>query len=249
MRAINLIPADQRRGAGGIAGRSGGVMYVLVGALVVIVALGVVYAFAVKSVADRKGQLASVTAQVGQVEQEANALQPYQAVAQLRQRAVASAVSLAESRFDWPDAMRQLVLALPSDVTLTSMNGSVSTAGSASGGTASTAGPTFSVAGCASSQAEVATVLTRLGEVPGVTNVTLEGSAKTTGSAPNASKPVKRTKAEAVSGSCPLVSFDLSLGYDSSYTLSPKHAPVADEPAASAGTGTGVTASTSSSGE
>ena len=42
MRAVNLIPADERRGAGGIAGRSGGVVYVLVGGLAVLVALGVV---------------------------------------------------------------------------------------------------------------------------------------------------------------------------------------------------------------
>jgi hypothetical protein len=29
VRAVNLIPAEERRGAGGLAGRSGGVVYVL----------------------------------------------------------------------------------------------------------------------------------------------------------------------------------------------------------------------------
>ena len=62
VRAVNLIPAEERRGAGGLAGRSGGVVYVLVGGLAVLVVLGVIYAFAVQSVADRKGQLASLTA-------------------------------------------------------------------------------------------------------------------------------------------------------------------------------------------
>ena len=33
MRAVNLIPADQRRGAGGLAGRSGGIVYVVAGGL------------------------------------------------------------------------------------------------------------------------------------------------------------------------------------------------------------------------
>ena len=42
MRAVNLIPAEQRRGAGGLAGRTGGVVYVVLGMLVVLVALGVV---------------------------------------------------------------------------------------------------------------------------------------------------------------------------------------------------------------
>ena len=41
VKAVNLIPPDQRRGAGGLAGRTGGIVYVVVGGLAVIVALGV----------------------------------------------------------------------------------------------------------------------------------------------------------------------------------------------------------------
>ena len=33
MKAINLVPSDQQRGAGGRAGRSGGAAYALVGLL------------------------------------------------------------------------------------------------------------------------------------------------------------------------------------------------------------------------
>ena len=76
VRAVNLIPSDQRRGAGGLAGRSGGIVYVLAGGLAVLVALGVVYAFAVHSVAARKTELASVTRQVAVVTAEAQALSP-----------------------------------------------------------------------------------------------------------------------------------------------------------------------------
>ena len=71
MRAVNLIPAEQRRGAGGLAGRSGGVAYVLTGALAVIVVLGVVYALAVHTVAGKNGQLATVTQQVDAVNAQA----------------------------------------------------------------------------------------------------------------------------------------------------------------------------------
>ena len=94
MKAVNLIPTEQRRGAGGLAGRSGGIVYVVVGTLAVIVALGVVYASAVKSVADRKGQLTAVTAQVAQVQQQAAALSPFVNVHSLRAKAAADGFAL-----------------------------------------------------------------------------------------------------------------------------------------------------------
>jgi len=224
VKAVNLIPHDQRRGAGGLAGRSGGIVYVVVGGLAVIVALGVDYAFTVKTVADREGQLAAVTAQVNTATAQAGLLAPYVEVAQLRQQAVASVISIAESRFDWPDAMRQLALALPPDVTLTSITGS---AGAASGSTdvapstttSTGVGGTFGLSGCASSQAEVATVLTQLAKVPGVSTVTLTNAVKAGTQAPNAGPQVARGQAEAVGGGCPLVSFQLSLSYGTTYGL------------------------------
>ena len=220
MKAVNLIPAEQRRGAGGIAGRSGGIVYVVVGALAVVVALGVVYAFAVRTVADRKGQLAAVTAQVGTVQAQKDALEPYVAVHQLRQQAVGGVVGVAETRFDWPDAMRQLALALPVDVTLTSLTGTASAQAATPGSTTSSSpGSTFSLAGCASSQAEVATVLTRLSAVPSVSNVDLQSAAKTTDSAPNASRVLRPDAAEAAAGTCPLVSFNLTFDYAQDYTV------------------------------
>jgi len=120
MRAVNLIPSDQRRGAGGLAGRSGGIVYVLTGGLAVLVALGVVYALAVHSVASRKTDLASVTRQVAVVTAEAQALTPYVQVAGVTTEKVHEVTSLAESRFNWPSAMQQLALSLPGDVTFTS---------------------------------------------------------------------------------------------------------------------------------
>ena len=224
MKAVNLIPHDQRRGAGGLAGRSGGIVYVVVGGLAAVVALGVVYAFAVKSVADRTGQLGQVTDEVGAVQAQAAALQPYVQVGELRQSAVSSVVALAENRFDWPDAMQQLALALPSDVTLTTVSASAGmlTPSSGVGPSTTTAtgdGAGFSIAGCASSQAEVATVLIALAHVPGVDSVQLGNATKIGKVVPNASKPVARAKALAVQGQCPLVSFTMVLSYASNYAL------------------------------
>jgi hypothetical protein len=225
VKAVNLIPAEQRRGAGGVAGRSGGVVYVVVGALALIVALGVVYAFAVKSVAHKKGELAAVTAQVAQAQQQAAALSPYVSVAGLRENATSGVVGLAESRFNWPQAMAQIALALPRDVTITQITGTASTVAGASPSAASTttAGSSFSLAGCASSQAEVATIISDLERIPSVAGVALDGSDKSTGgfnTKLNMRSPVGANQDEAsTGGQCPFVTWNLTLGFASSYTL------------------------------
>jgi Tfp pilus assembly protein PilN len=236
MRAVNLIPSDQRRGAGGLAGRSGGVVYVLTGGLAVLVALGVVYALAVHSVATRKTDLASVTRQVAVVTAEGQALQPYVQAAAVTTEKVHEVASLAESRFNWPSAMQQLALSLPGDVTFLSFNAIAGSAAPASTTTTTTpapgpaassgAGASFTLVGCASTQREVAEVLTNLFQVPGVSNVRLANSVETA--------PPKKTKlsgqaelkaALSTAGGCPLVTFTLSLTYAGSYTVPNTKAP------------------------
>jgi hypothetical protein len=227
VKAVNLIPTEQRRGAGGVAGRSGGVVYIVVGTLAVIVALGVVYAFAVKSVAHEKGQLAAATAQVAQVQAQAQALSPYVSVQSLRQKAASGVVNLAESRFNWPQAMSQIALALPRDVTVTEITGNASTVAGAAASTTttstSTGGGTFALGGCASSQAEIATIISDLERIPSVSGVSLESSTKNTGgfnTKLNARPPVGANQDEAsIGGQCPFVQWNLDLGFASNYTL------------------------------
>jgi Tfp pilus assembly protein PilN len=225
MRAVNLIPADERRGAGGIAGRSGGLVYVVTGGLLVVVMLGVVYAFAVKDVAKKTGQLNQVTREVALVTAQANSLQPYTQVHALSEGKLQSVVSIAESRFNWPGAMAQIALALPSDVTFNSLTAVASNASSAGTAavpstTTSAGSPTFALSGCASSQSEIATILTRLESVPSVTNVSLADSAKQADSAPNTRNgTVSRSSAASQSGRCPFVSWTMNLEYSGSYTV------------------------------
>ena len=233
MRAVNLIPSDQRRGAGGLAGRSGGIVYVLTGGLAVLVALGVVYALAVHSVASRKTDLASVTRQVAVVTAEAQALTPYVQVAGVTTEKVHEVTSLAESRFNWPSAMQQLALSLPGDVTFTSFtataNGSApgaSTAASSTttpatgAGASSGAGAAFSLIGCASTQREISGVLTNLFQVPGVSDVQLVNTVETVPPKKNKlSRQAALKAALSAGGSCPLVTFTVSLTYAGSYTV------------------------------
>jgi hypothetical protein len=240
MRAVNLIPSDQRRGAGGLAGRSGGIVYVLTGGLAVLVALGVVYALAVHSVASRKTDLASVTRQVAIVTAESQALQPYVQVSGVTTEKVHEVTSLAESRFNWPSAMQQLALALPADVTFTSFVATAS-GGASSATTASTpttpatgsaassgSGASFSLIGCASTQREVAEVLTNLFQVPGVSDVRLVNTVETVPPKKNKlSRQAALKAALSAGGSCPLVTFSLALTYAGSYTLPNTKAPKA----------------------
>jgi hypothetical protein len=141
MRAINLIPAEQRRGAGGLAGRTGGVAYVVIAALVALVVVGVVYAVSVHDVAKRKTTLAEVTQEAAAVKEQIAALQPYVLFETLSQARIEDVASLAAQRFDWPRAMAQVALSLPSNVTLDSLAGSAAGGG---GGVASAAAPVAS---------------------------------------------------------------------------------------------------------
>lgn len=209
MRAVNLIPADQRRGAGGLAGRSGGVAYVLTGALAVLVLLGIVYALAVHDVAKKKTDLAEVTQQVSVVKAEAQSLQPYVQFAGVSAAEVTQVNSLAQSRFDWPNAMRQLALSLPTDVTLDSFSAN---AGAGPVDAAGVAGTSFNLSGCASSQEEIATVLTRLASVPGVDDVTLTNTVEN-------QKKGKHGAPSTASGGCAYTVFTLTVDYSGSYTV------------------------------
>jgi len=251
MRAVNLIPADERRGAGGIAGRSGGLVYVVAGGLLVVVVLGVVYAFAVKDVAKKTGQLNQVTREVGLVTAQANSPQTYSQVHALSEGKVQSVVAIAQSRFNWPGAMAQIALALPSDVTFNSLtavaaNGSSAGTAAVPSTTASAGSPTFALAGCASSQSEIATILTRLQSVPSVTNVSLADSSKQTDHAPNTSNgSVSCGSAASQGGKCPLVSWTMNLSYSGSYTVPNQKL---GKSSASASTTSHSSSSTSSSG-
>ena len=220
MRAVNLIPAEQRRGAGGIAGRSGGIVYVLTGALAVLVVLGVVYALAVHKVADNKGELASVTGQVTAVNAQAQALAPYVSFASATQQQVGQVTTLARQRFDWPSAMQQLALGLPRDVTFTSF--AAAAGGGADAVTPATAavtpatagaGASFTITGCATRQGEVATVLENLATVPGVTDVSLTSTVE------NAKPGKKSSSSLAADSTCPYVTFNLALSYAGAYTV------------------------------
>lgn len=247
MKAVNLIPENERRGAGGAAGRTGGAAYVLIGGLALVVLMLAAYAVTTRSISDKKSELARVERDATAKEAEAAQLAPYTAFATLRQNRVATVKSIADSRFDWAHAMHELGRTLPRNITLTTMTGTVSTA---SGGAGATGGvslrsaydvPAIELQGCAPSQAAIPPMLTSLRQVDGVKRVALQQSVK--GTAAGTSSSAATTSAD---GTTPVKAADCSRTFQAVIFYDPKPAPAAsgatttDPAAAAAGTTTTV---------
>jgi Tfp pilus assembly protein PilN len=182
MRAVNLIPTDQQRGAGGAAGKSGGGAYILLGALALFVVLAASYVVTGKSVTDKQAQLANITQQATVAEAKAASLTSYTKFASIRAKRVDTVSQLAASRFDWAHALREVSRVLPENAWLTTLTATTSSSvnvGGASGALRSSLDvPAIQIQGCTTSQASVAKLIARLRLVDGVQRVSLEDSTK-----------------------------------------------------------------------
>jgi len=184
MRAVNLIPAESRRGSSG-PGKSGGAVYGVLGVLGLLVVLACAYAVSSKSVKDREAELAVVQAKATVAEAKAGALAPYTQFAALRANRVQTVRSLAASRFDWAHALREVSRTIPTNAWLTSLNGTIAPGiGGASG--ASAGGglrealpvPAFEIVGCTTSHRSVSRLIARMRLIDGVQRVSLSSSEK-----------------------------------------------------------------------
>jgi Tfp pilus assembly protein PilN len=205
MRAVNLIPTDQQRGAGGAAGKSGGGAYILLGALALVVILAASYVVSGKSVTDKKTKLADLTAQATAAEAKSATLTSYTKFASIRAKRVDTVSQLAASRFDWSHALHEVARVLPENAWLTALTATTSPSVSVGGASGSLrAGldvPAIQVQGCTTSQASVAKLIARLRLVDGVQRVSLEDSTKGQESA-NSSGTTVSDAGGAGSGDC-----------------------------------------------
>jgi len=184
MRAINLIPAEERRGGAG--GRSGGAAYALLGLLAVLVVVVSFYTLEKRSVAEKRSELARVEAQAVGAEAQAAELASFVQFAGLRAKRTQTVTSLAASRFDWSHATREVARVIPPNVWLTGLQGTITpgialktTAVSQTSGLRSAlAVPAIEIAGCTTDQPSVARMLTRMRLIDGVTRVALQSSVK-----------------------------------------------------------------------
>jgi Tfp pilus assembly protein PilN len=176
--------------------------------LACLAGFALLYGTARHDISTRRAKAASLAVQTKQAQAMAAQLAPYTSFLALREQRTQAVSELAQSRFDWAYAFHELGRVLPKDASISSLNGSVgSTGGSSSSSSASSSAgsaavtsatppgsvPTFTLSGCATSQAEVAQTLNRLRLIDGVSEVTLQSSAKANSSG----------SAAAGSGGCP----------------------------------------------
>jgi Tfp pilus assembly protein PilN len=181
MKAVNLIPAEERRGGGGSG--SGLASYVVLGVLALVVALSAAYTLTNRSLADKRDKLAALQERTQAYEGQAQALASYTGFAGLRQKRSDTVRSLATSRFDWSQTLHEVARTIPSDAWLTSMRGTVTPGTSVDGGgndplRTSYPGPALELVGCTTSQDKVAAVISSLRRIDGVQRVSLSSSAK-----------------------------------------------------------------------
>lgn len=177
MRPIDLTPSEMRQGARAPM-RTGPTPYILVGALVAVLAGVALLVTTGNQVTERETEVAQLKREDAAARREARRLAPYVQFQTLHEQRLATVSSLADSRFDWERVIRELSLVLPSDVWLTELSASAS--GEAEGGDSglrsSIVGPAMELEGCAVGQESVARFVTVLKDIDGVTRVAVASS-------------------------------------------------------------------------
>jgi Tfp pilus assembly protein PilN len=194
MRAVNLIPSEQRQGAGSLTGRSGGGALIVLGVVAALAVLVLLYGRASHQISSQKGQVASLTAQAGAIQARTGRLAPYTSFVTMANQRTRTVAQLVQARFDWSHALHELGRVMPAGTALGALHGVVGPAG-ATGSSSSTSGsggtgvggspssstpagsvPVFTLTGCATSQAVVAQALQRLKLMDGAGEVKLQSS-------------------------------------------------------------------------
>ena len=144
MKAINLLPPDLR----GTPKRSGGVSskpsvapeapagigaYVVLGALAACVLALAAYVLTTNTVKDRQAKLEATNAQAAATTQRVAQLKPYADFKAMAETRIQTVKDLASSRFDWEQSLRDVSRAIPANVTLKTLTGSMSS-GTTGGG-------------------------------------------------------------------------------------------------------------------
>jgi Tfp pilus assembly protein PilN len=243
MRAVNLVPSEQRGGGS----RTGVAVYVFLGVLGAI-AVGLAALVLTNNQIDhRRAELTKAQVKATAAEAEAKALKPYSDFATLRKNRVQTVESLAKSRFDWPRVLHDLSRAMPRSAWVQTFNGTVTPGASAGGGGGSglrgaLAVPAVELSGCATSQSEVARMMTRLRLIEGVTRVSLGSSQKAdlNGGAGTPGAGGSNTGQQSGCSSPNWPQFDVVLFFEKSIPAPPT-APTATTATAATATTTGTT--------
>jgi Tfp pilus assembly protein PilN len=189
MKAVNLLPSDLRgapKASAAISARTdvprGPGAFIVLGALAFGVLALAGYVLTTNTVKDRQSQLSQLEVRQQAAQRRTAALAPYATFDQLAKQRAATVRDLAGQRFDWDQALRDLSRALPTDVSIKSLNGALggdSSKSAAAPAKGASTGPSIRLTGCTRNQASVARLMSRLYSVNGVTRVSLGSSQET----------------------------------------------------------------------
>ena len=112
MRPVNLIPAEDRRGDQAPL-RTGPLAYIVIGALVAVLAGVTALVLTGNEIGEREDDLAALKVEDAAAAVKAKKLAAYTQFRELSEQRVATVQSLADSRFDWERVLRELTLVLP----------------------------------------------------------------------------------------------------------------------------------------
>jgi Tfp pilus assembly protein PilN len=247
MRAVNLIPGEQRQGSGSLTGRSGGAALIVLGLVGGLAALILMYGSASHSISSQKGEVATLEAQASAIRARAGRLTPYTDFVSMADQRTQTVAQLVQARFDWSHALHELGRVLPAGTSLATLHGEVGPAGTSSSSSSSATStsssgtpasstppgsmPAFTLAGCAISQSVVAQTLQRLKLMDGANEVQLQSSTKPGNGSSGSS---------AGGGSCP--------GNDPSFAMQITFTGLPSGPLPRVGTGSATTAAAQSAG-
>jgi hypothetical protein len=182
MRAVNLIPAEQRGGGSVGVGRSGGGAYAVMVLLAGLAVLAFFYGTAHHQISSRRAQAASLTTQAAQAQAAATRLAPYTTFIALREARMQAVSQLVNSRFDWAHAFHELGRVLPPGaISISSLSGAIgsttSTAAAAPAAPAATAAPAAGATPTGTAGSAAASSVTSATPPGAVPSFTLSGCA------------------------------------------------------------------------
>jgi Tfp pilus assembly protein PilN len=238
VRPVNLIPPDQRKGASRAigAGTAPVGIYAFFGALGVALLCVVALVLTSNQINSKTDKLSKIQTESQGAKQVADALRPYGQFAQLQQARKLEISTLVKTRFDWEGALRQLSRALPNNVWLLNLSGTLSPeitvedGGGGGGGVATVRqkanAPAFSITGCTYSQHAVARMLTRMQNLDDVTDVQLGKSVRKddagqSGAAAAAPAAATAQDAQDCAGSSRITKFDMLIVFGAAPTAAP----------------------------
>jgi hypothetical protein len=179
MKAVNLIPGDQRRTRP--SGESSRGAYVVLGVLTVLLALAVAYVMTTNGVNDNTSKAKSAKQQADALEAEAAQLESFTDFASIKDQRLAAVKLAAETRFDWERLMREVSRVMPAGSWLQTTDASVlgdeaAVVTAAADPNLAPTGPEATFVGCTPRQSEVAKILVRLRSMYRVADVELNES-------------------------------------------------------------------------